>query len=93
MVIATRSQSTYVITGELKSCIPSRIAFRVGCYTDSLKILDISGAENLLGKGDMLYLPLGQGKPIRVQGAYISDENLVAMTWEGSAKSLGEVCE
>ena len=74
LVIATQRPSTDVITGLMKSNIPSRIAFAVASAIDSRIILDESGAEKLVGKGDMLYAPLGTGKPTRVQGCFITDE-------------------
>ncbi len=74
LVIATQRPSTDVITGIMKANIPSRIAFAVSSAIDSRIILDESGAEKLVGKGDMLYAPLGAGKPIRVQGCFITDE-------------------
>ena len=80
LVIATQRPSVDVITGILKANIPSRIAFAVSSQVDSRTILDGAGAEKLLGKGDMLFYPSGAPKPIRVQGAFISDkevENIV----------------
>ncbi len=74
LVIATQSPRVDVITGLIKANIPSRIAFTVSSSIDSRTILDMGGAEKLLGKGDMLYLPVGQSKPVRLQGCYISDE-------------------
>lgn len=73
MIIATQRPSVDVITGVIKANIPSRIAFAVSSQVDSRTILDTGGAEKLLGRGDMLYLPVGLNKPIRIQGAYISD--------------------
>lgn len=74
LVIATQRPSADVITGLMKANIPSRIAFAVSSAMESRIILDSAGAEKLIGMGDMLYSPLGSGKPIRVQGAFVSDE-------------------
>ncbi len=76
LVIATQRPSVDVITGVIKANIPSRISFAVSSYVDSKTILDQSGAEKLLGKGDMLYYPVGAQKPRRVQGAFISEEEV-----------------
>jgi S-DNA-T family DNA segregation ATPase FtsK/SpoIIIE len=65
-----------VITGVIKANFPSRIAFKVSSKTDSRTILDRSGAENLLKDGDMIFLPVGAGEPLRVQGAYVSDDEI-----------------
>lgn len=76
LVIATQRPSVDVITGVIKANIPSRIAFAVSSYVDSRTILDTAGAEKLLGKGDMLYHPMGMAKPIRIQGTLISDDEI-----------------
>jgi S-DNA-T family DNA segregation ATPase FtsK/SpoIIIE len=79
LVVATQRPSVDVITGLIKANIPSRIALSVSSQTDSRTILDMGGAEKLLGKGDMLYLPIGYSKPVRVQGAWLSDQDAVAI--------------
>src|SRR5215207_1842120 len=71
--IATQRPAVYVITGLIKANIPCRIAFNVSSMMDSRVILDMPGAEKLLGKGDMLYVPPDQAKPTRVQGTYVSE--------------------
>ena len=76
LIIATQRPSVDVITGIIKANIPSRIAFSVSSQVDSRTILDTGGAEKLLGRGDMLYIPVGMSKPIRVQGAFLSDEEV-----------------
>lgn len=76
LVIATQRPSVDVITGVIKANIPSRIAFAVSSHIDSRTILDTGGAEKLLGKGDMLYHPMGLPKPIRIQGTFISDDEI-----------------
>ncbi len=76
LIIATQRPSVDVITGVIKANIPSRIAFSVSSQTDSRTILDSGGAEKLLGRGDMLFLPVGANKPTRIQGAFLSDEEV-----------------
>ncbi|MGM9834437.1 MAG: DNA translocase FtsK [Bacilli bacterium] len=76
LIVATQRPSTDVITGVVKANIPSRIAFAVATSIDSRTILDMGGAEKLLGKGDMLYLPMGENAPIRIQGCFISDDEI-----------------
>ncbi|MHB1651279.1 MAG: DNA translocase FtsK [Desulfitobacteriaceae bacterium] len=88
LVIATQRPSVDVITGVIKANIPSRISFAVSSQIDSRTILDSVGAEKLIGKGDMLYSPLGMGKPIRVQGCLVTDEEVdkIIVHWKGQGK-------
>lgn len=79
MIIATQRPSVDVITGLIKANVPSRIAFAVSSGVDSRTILDANGAERLLGRGDMLFQPIDKNKPIRVQGAFISDQDVEAV--------------
>ena len=79
LIVATQRPSTDVITGVVKANIPSRISFVVSSQIDSRTILDAGGAEKLLGKGDMLFLPMGANSPTRIQGAYVSDEEIQAI--------------
>ena len=76
LIVATQRPSVDVITGLIKANIPSRIAFAVSSQTDSRTILDMNGAEKLLGRGDMLYYPMGASKPLRVQGCYLGDKEV-----------------
>ena len=76
LIVATQRPSTDVITGVVKANIPSRISFAVSSQIDSRTILDMGGAEKLIGKGDMLFLPMGEGTPTRIQGSFISEEEV-----------------
>ena len=76
LIVATQRPSTDVITGLIKANIPSRLSFAVSSSIDSRTILDMTGAEKLLSKGDMLFLPMGENVPIRIQGSYVSDEEI-----------------
>jgi S-DNA-T family DNA segregation ATPase FtsK/SpoIIIE len=87
MVLATQRPSVNVITGLIKANIPTRVAFAVASQVDSRVVLDTQGAEKLLGKGDMLYLPPEQAKPIRIQGAFISDRDINSLV--GFIKNQG----
>ena len=88
LIIGTQRPSVDVITGLIKANVPSRIAFTVASQTDSRVVLDMAGAEKLIGRGDMLYAPIGSSKPIRVQGCYISDEEVESLC--DFVKSQGE---
>ena len=79
LIVATQRPSTDIITGVIKANIPSRIAFAVSSSIDSRTILDTSGAEKLLGKGDMLFSPMGSSSPTRVQGCFVTDEEVAAI--------------
>ncbi len=76
LIVATQRPSTDVITGVVKANIPSRISFAVSSSIDSRTILDMTGAEKLIGKGDMLFLPMGEGTPTRIQGSFVSEEEV-----------------
>ncbi len=93
LVVATQRPSVDVITGLIKANIPSRISFAVATQIDSRVILDMSGAEKLLGKGDMLYSPIGSMKPIRVQGSYVSDDEIEKITNFVKAQASPEYSE
>jgi len=79
LLVATQRPSVDVITGLIKANIPSRIAFAVSSYTDSRTILDMGGAEKLLGRGDMLYSPIGANKPLRVQGSFVQEKEILKL--------------
>ncbi|MFB5673655.1 DNA translocase FtsK 4TM domain-containing protein [Paenibacillus terreus] len=88
LIIATQRPSVDVITGVIKANIPSRIAFGVSSQVDSRTILDMGGAEKLLGRGDMLFMPMGASKPVRVQGAFLSDQEVENVV--GYVRNQGE---
>ncbi len=91
LVIATQRPSVDVITGIIKANIPSRIAFTVSSQVDSRTILDMAGAEKLLGKGDMLYFPVGETKPLRMQGTFIDEKEIEAIVEEVKSNRNSEV--
>ena len=97
LIIDTQRPATDIITGLIKANIPSRIAFAVGSQVDSRVILDTSGAEKLLGRGDMLYQPVDAGKPTRIQGAFVSDPEVegVVNFWksQGGPRYMEEILE
>ena len=93
LIIGTQRPSVDVITGLIKANIPSRIAFTVASQIDSRTIIDAKGAEELIGRGDMLYLPVGASKPIRVQGAYVSEKDVMNVTEFLKKQSDGEYDE
>ena len=93
LVIATQRPSVDVITGVIKANIPSRVAFAVSSQVDSRTIIDAGGAEKLLGRGDMLYYPMGTAKPIRIQGCFVTDsevESVVEFIKSGKSAEYDE---
>lgn len=97
MILATQRPSVDVITGLIKANVPTRIAFQVSAKVDSRTILDQMGAENLLGHGDMLYLPPGTSLPVRVHGAFVSDNEVHAVVRHlkksGAPRYIDEILE
>jgi S-DNA-T family DNA segregation ATPase FtsK/SpoIIIE len=93
LIVATQRPSVDVITGLIKANIPSRIAFAVSSQIDSRTILDMSGAEKLLGRGDMLYNPIGMNKPLRVQGCFLSDKEVANIVGFLANQATPEYCE
>ncbi len=93
LIVATQRPSADIITGLIKANIPSRVAFAVSSGVDSRVILDEMGAEKLLGRGDMLYLPIDEGKPRRLQGAFVSDRELDALIGHWKAQGLPDYQE
>jgi len=91
LIIGTQRPSVDVITGLIKANIPSRIAFTVASQIDSRTIIDRSGAENLIGRGDMLFNPVGAAKPMRVQGAYVSEADVEEIV--SYIKNMNQKCE
>src|SRR5438445_494105 len=90
LVLATQRPSVDVITGVIKANFPARIAYQVASKTDSRTILDMNGAEQLLGSGDMLYLPSGSPKPVRIQSAFVSSDEGERLTDEARAEGTDD---